>query len=186
MRQRSERPSSVRSSSRRQQILWIGGGLILAAGIGIAALAGRPVQPFAPSADAIGAAGAPTWPVVEVYKSPACGCCTKWVEHLQAQGFTVKTTEREDLTTLKASHGVPPQLQTCHTALVGGYVVEGHVPAADLRRLLTDRPDVVGLAVAGMPTGSPGMEEPGRATQPYEVVAFGKNGATYVFATYGG
>jgi hypothetical protein len=125
-------------------------------------------------------------PKVEVYKSATCGCCSKWVEHLQANGFTVQTTNREDLADLKAKHGVPRRVQSCHMAVVNGYVVEGHVPAADVRRLLKERPSIVGLAVPGMPIGSPGMEMSGRKTQPFDVlVAFDKDGQTRAFAGHG-
>jgi hypothetical protein len=124
-------------------------------------------------------------PTVEVYKSATCGCCSKWVEHLQANGFTVRTTNREDLADLKAKHGVPRRVQSCHMAVVNGYVVEGHVPAADVQRLLKDRPAIVGLAVPGMPIGSPGMEMQGRKAQPFDVLAFDKDGKTQVFASHG-
>ena len=124
-------------------------------------------------------------PAVEVYKSVACGCCSKWVEHLQANGFTVRTTNREDLADLKAKHGVPRRVQSCHMAIVNGYVVEGHVPAADVQRLLKERPPIVGLAVPGMPIGSPGMEMQGQKAQPFDVLAFDKDGQTRVFASHG-
>ena len=122
---------------------------------------------------------------VDVYKNPTCGCCTKWVEHLQAHGFTVRTTNLDNLADVKAKHRVPRQVQSCHTALVNGYVLEGHVPAADVSRLLRERPAIAGLAVAGMPTGSPGMEVPGAKTAPYDVVAFDNDGNTRVFASHG-
>ena len=127
----------------------------------------------------------PQKPTVEVYKSATCGCCSKWVEHLQANGFTVHTTNREDLAELKAKHGVPRRVQSCHMAVVSGYVVEGHVPAADVQRLLKERPAVIGLAVPGMPIGSPGMEVQGRKAQPFDVLAFDKDGQTRVFASHG-
>lgn len=123
--------------------------------------------------------------IVEVFKTPTCGCCSKWVEHLRAQGFTVRTTGLDNLAEVKARHRVPPQVQSCHTALVNGYVLEGHVPAADVWRLLKERPAVAGLAVAGMPSGSPGMEVHGAKTQPYNVLAFDKQGKIQVFASYG-
>ena len=113
-------------------------------------------------------------PEIRVYKSPTCGCCEKWVEHLRAEGFTVHTTDVPDVTPIKLENGVAPELSACHTAFVGGYVVEGHVPASDIRRLLAERPKVAGLAVPGMPVGSPGMEGP-RAV-PYEVLSFGEQG----------
>ncbi|MEZ5318168.1 MAG: DUF411 domain-containing protein [Vicinamibacterales bacterium] len=125
-------------------------------------------------------------PVVELYKDPGCGCCTKWAEHLQDHGFTVRTTETPNLAAFNASHGVPGGVQSCHTALVGGYIVEGHVPASDIQRLLRERPAVAGLAVPGMPIGSPGMEVPGRQPQAYDVLTFEKDGTTSVFVRHGG
>lgn len=113
-------------------------------------------------------------PTVTVYKSPTCGCCAKWVTHLEENGFDVKSTDVADLTLIKVKFDVPGQLQSCHTAVVGGYVVEGHVPADVVKRLLEEKPDVAGLAVPGMPIGSPGMEVEGRPAEPYDVIAFGK------------
>jgi|SRR5687767_5102853 hypothetical protein len=123
-------------------------------------------------------------PSVEVYKDPSCGCCSKWVDHLQANGFTVKTTDRADLADLKAKHRVPQKVQSCHMALVDGYVVEGHVPAEDVKRLLKQRPAIVGIAVPGMPIGSPGMEVAGMKAQAFDVLAFDKAGQTRVFASH--
>jgi len=120
---------------------------------------------------------------VTVYKSPTCGCCKLWVDHLAAAGFEVQVHERTDLAAEKQRLGVPPRLAACHTAVVDGYVVEGHVPAADLRRLLAERPDVAGLAVPGMPMGSPGMEF--GPPVPYDVLTFDRDGATRVFASHG-
>ena len=113
-------------------------------------------------------------PEVHVYKSPTCGCCEKWVEHLRAEGFAVRTTDVPDVTPIKLENGIAAELSSCHTAFVGGYVVEGHVPASDVRRLLAEKPDVAGLAVPGMPIGSPGMEGPG--AKGYEVLSFGAQG----------
>lgn len=112
---------------------------------------------------------------VMVYKSPSCGCCGGWVDHMRANGFTVAVKEHDDLTPVKARLGVPDSLQSCHTAEVGGYVVEGHVPAANIRRLLAERPRARGLAVPGMPAGSPGMEDGGRR-EAYRVILFGDGG----------
>jgi hypothetical protein len=123
-------------------------------------------------------------PAVEVFKSPTCGCCSKWVDHLRAHGFTVRTTETEAIDDIKAKHQIPQSARSCHTALVGGYVVEGHVPAADVQRLLKERPAIAGIAVPGMPIGSPGMEVPGVKAQPFDVVAFTKQGTTRVFASH--
>ena len=123
--------------------------------------------------------------IVQVFKSPTCGCCSKWVEHLKANGFATRVTNLDDLRNLKARHGVPSRLQSCHTAIVEGYVIEGHVPATDMRRLLKERPSSAGLAVPGMPTGSPGMEVAGAKVQPYDVIAFDKQGTTRVFGSHG-
>lgn len=126
----------------------------------------------------------PQQPSVEVFKSPTCGCCSKWVDHLRAHGFTVHITEIEAIDEVKAKHQIPKAARSCHTALVGGYVVEGHVPAADVQRLLKERPAVAGIAVPGMPIGSPGMEVPGTKAQAYDVIAFTKQGTTRVFASH--
>jgi hypothetical protein len=124
-------------------------------------------------------------PTVEVFKSATCGCCNGWVEHLRSNGFTVRTTNTETLDALKTKHQIPAQVRSCHTGLVGGYVVEGHVPAADIHRLLKERPAVAGIGVPGMPIGSPGMEVAGVKPQAYDVVAFTKEGTTRVFASHG-
>lgn len=121
-------------------------------------------------------------PSVVVYKTPTCGCCTKWVEHLEANGFRVMAQNRDDLTPIRRQHGIPPRLTSCHTALVGSYVVEGHVPAADVKRLLADKPAIKGIAVPGMPIGSPGMEGP--TPQRYETIAFTADGQLSVFARH--
>jgi hypothetical protein len=123
-------------------------------------------------------------PLVEVFKTPTCGCCSQWVEHMRTNGFAVRTNDLADLTDIKKSRGVPDQVQSCHTAVVNGYVVEGHVPAADVHRLLKEKPAIAGIAVAGMPVGSPGMEYPGTKAQPYTVMSFDKNGVTRVFAKH--
>ena len=126
-------------------------------------------------------------PTLEVFKSPTCGCCSKWVDHAKENGFTTKVTELSDdaLDALKAKHGIPRTAQSCHTVLVGGYVVEGHVPATEVKRLLKERPAIAGIAVPGMPIGSPGMEVPGMKAAPFDVIAFGKDGSTRVFASHG-
>jgi hypothetical protein len=126
----------------------------------------------------------PARPLVEVFKSPTCGCCVNWVKHMQANGFFVRTTDVGDLTKIKKSRKVPADVQSCHTAVVNGYVVEGHVPAADVLRLLKDKPAVSGIAVGGMPIGSPGMETPYVKAEPYRVLSFDQNGATRVYATH--
>ena len=116
-----------------------------------------------------------------VYKTAACGCCSNWVEYVKRHGFTVKTEDVTDLTAIKVEHGVPPGMQSCHTALVDGYVIEGHVPVESIERMLEERPDIAGLAVPGMPAGSPGMEVPGRAADSYDVIAFDRAGNTSVY-----
>ena len=127
--------------------------------------------------------GAAALPEVVVYKSPTCGCCTEWVAHLRRHGFPVRSEDVAELQPVKARHGVPEELQSCHTALVGGYVVEGHVPADLVERLLRERPKVAGIAVPGMPVGSPGMEVPGARAERYRVLTFDRGGRTGVFAT---
>jgi hypothetical protein len=123
-------------------------------------------------------------PTIDVFKTSTCGCCKIWVEHLRSSGFTVKTTDVEDLSGIKAKHGVPSKLQSCHTGVVDGYVVEGHVPAADIHRILKERPKVAGLAVPGMPIGSPGMEVKGVTPQPFDVMAFEKGGKSTVYSSH--
>jgi hypothetical protein len=120
---------------------------------------------------------------IDVYKDPTCGCCANWVGHLRKNGFAVHSEDVADINSVKAKYNVPAALRSCHTAVVNGYVIEGHVPAADVKRLLTTRPtDVVGLAVPGMPVGSPGME--GSNPQAYQVLAFDKGGRSRIFASY--
>jgi hypothetical protein len=122
-------------------------------------------------------------PLVIVHRDPLCGCCGGWTEHVEAAGFPVRTVETSDLEAVKTWLGVPAEVGSCHTAEVDGYVIEGHVPAAALRRLLAERPSATGLAVPGMPIGSPGMEIPGAAPDRYDVLLFGPTGQT-VFATF--
>jgi len=115
-----------------------------------------------------------------VYKSPSCGCCKKWVQHVEANGFKAVVQDLENLDEIKRTMAVPGALQSCHTALVGTYVVEGHVPADVVHKMLKEKPAIHGLAVPGMPSGSPGME--GGAVEHYEIVAFERNGKTKVYA----
>lgn len=118
-----------------------------------------------------------------VYKSASCGCCAKWVEHVQKHGFTVKTVNVDDIMAVKAKAGIPDKLASCHTTMVGGYVVEGHVPAADIKKLLASKPKARGIAVAGMPMGSPGMEH-GDHREPFKTVLIKADGSTAVFASH--
>ena len=150
-----------RTAGRRVLYLALALGL---GGAGVAALAPNSVQASQ----------------VTIYKSPTCGCCTKWVSYLERQGFETEVVSTTDLASVHAENGVPHELGSCHTAVVDGYVLEGHVPAAEIKRLLSERPAVAGLAVPGMPAGSPGMEGPVR--QRYDVLAFQKDGASVVFA----
>jgi hypothetical protein len=124
---------------------------------------------------------APARTPITVYKSATCGCCANWNDHLRANGFAVTSHDLPDVNVVKDKHGVPQTLRSCHTALVGRYVVEGHVPADLIRKLMRERPAVAGLAVPGMPMGSHGMEGP--RTDRYQVLTFDKAGETTVFAT---
>jgi hypothetical protein len=130
---------------------------------------------------AVSAAQQPAAFPVTVYKSPTCGCCAKRNEHMKANGFAVTSNDMPDMASIKDKNGVPAPLRSCHTAIVGGYVIEGHVPADVIKKLLRERPQVAGIAVPGMPMGSPGMEGPTKDT--YQVVSFDKKGATTVYAT---
>ncbi len=119
-------------------------------------------------------------PSITVYKTSTCGCCSLWVDHLRARDFDVRAVDVEDIDAVKRTYGVPTGLGSCHTAVVGGYVVEGHVPADAVARMLRERPAIAGIAVPGMPMGSPGMEVPGR-NQPYEIVSFDRSGKYEVY-----
>lgn len=123
---------------------------------------------------------------IQVYKTPTCGCCTKWVEALRAAGLKPSINELDDLTPVRATYGVIDTLSSCHTARIGGYTIEGHVPPSDILRLLQERPKALGLAVPGMPIGSPGMEMLGAAAEPYAtLLLLDAKGATRVFARHG-
>lgn len=121
---------------------------------------------------------------IAVYKTPTCACCDAWISHLRGAGFMVSVNILADLRGLRSSHGLAETLASCHSARVAGYFVEGHVPAADIRRLLAERPEAVGIAVPGMPPGSPGMETPGGDREPYDTLLVLKNGATRLFARH--
>ena len=120
-------------------------------------------------------------PIVHVWKDPTCGCCAGWVEHLRAAGYPVEVEETPDLGAIKREKGIPTALTFCHTATVDGYVIEGHVPADVIDRVLAERPEVAGAAVPGMPIGSPEMEVAGEAPVHYEIVAFTPTGETNVY-----
>ncbi|HEX7048820.1 MAG TPA: DUF411 domain-containing protein [Longimicrobiales bacterium] len=132
------------------------------------------------SAPAGGAAPDAFSATITVYKSPTCGCCNKWIEHLREHGFQVIAHDTTEMAQVKDAHGVARALRSCHTAIVDGYVIEGHVPADVIQRLLAERPELAGLAVPGMPMGAPGMEGP--RAEPYDVIAFDHEGRTSVYA----
>lgn len=119
---------------------------------------------------------------IAVYKDASCGCCGKWVEHVRAAGFEARVVDTPKMDAIKARFGVPAQMRSCHTAVVGGYVIEGHVPASDIRALLAKKPRVAGLAAPGMPPGSPGMDIPN--SPGYTVFAFGRDGTATPFARH--
>ena len=120
-------------------------------------------------------------PIV-VYKDPSCGCCGKWVAHMEANGFKASVTNSSEMPAIKKRYQLPGRLASCHTSIVGGYVIEGHVPAGDIRRLLKEKPKVVGLAIPGMPQSAPGMDL--KPFQPYEVLSFDASGKTAVYARH--
>lgn len=119
---------------------------------------------------------------ITVFKSPTCGCCGKWIEHLRKNGYEVKVSNVEAMDAVKSRFNVPAEMRSCHTAVIGGYVIEGHVPASDIQRLLKEKPKVAGLAAPGMPPGAPGMEA--SRAEPYSVMSFTKDGASAVFAKH--
>lgn len=148
----------------------------------VAAVASVPPKP--PTV-AVPAPTAPvTLPLVTVHKSPTCSCCVLWVDHLRAAGFEVQVNDSEDLGPIKQSAGVPAEKASCHTARVGDYFVEGHVPAEDIKRLLAEKPDARGLVLPGMPAGSPGMEMPDGSRQSYTVELVRRGGSAEEFAKH--
>jgi hypothetical protein len=153
---------------RRRNVL-MAVGAVLAVGLGIAGVRAEQA----------------TSEKITVYKTSTCGCCSLWVKHLQANGFQVEAhdIDQDKLTGIAREAGVTADLQSCHTAKVGRYVVEGHVPAADIQRMLKERPAIAGISAPGMPMGSPGMEQ-GGVKQPYDVVAFTKSGQRSVFTKH--
>jgi hypothetical protein len=118
-----------------------------------------------------------------LYKSPYCGCCKAWAKHVEKAGFDIEVIEQADNNKQREAYGVTPELASCHTAIIGGYVIEGHVPVADIQRLLKEKPAITGLAVPGMPASSPGMDVPNN-TDPYQVIAFSKDGKKSVYSEY--
>ena len=138
---------------------------------------------LAPAPAALGATSAADSPLMKVVRAPDCGCCGAWIDHLRAAGFAVDVTMSDDVAAFKEQHGVPQALWSCHTALVQGYLIEGHVPARDILRLLDERPDAVALTVPGMPWGAPGMG-PEAERDAYDVILIRRDGGTEVFARY--
>jgi hypothetical protein len=125
-------------------------------------------------------AAQPALPTMVVHKTPTCGCCEKWVSHMRQAGFTLDVRNIDDTTAERAKAGVPSELASCHTGVVDGYAVEGHIPATVVKRMLQERPKIAGIAAPGMPVGSPGMEQPGYG-EPYDVIAFDKSGKRSVY-----
>jgi len=150
-----------------RRALFAAGGLLVAAGAVVALRVPAAAAPF-----------------VRVYKDPHCGCCQAWADRLVSAGFRVDVVAHDDMAAVKRAAGVPDDLASCHTATVEGYTVEGHVPPEDVHRLLRERPPIAGLAVPGMPIGSPGMEVPGRGAEPFDTIAFERGGARSVFRSH--
>ena len=128
--------------------------------------------------------GAIVKPAIKVYKSPACGCCSEWVDRLREAGFHVVVDESSDLDAIKSKFAIPEDLASCHTGVINGYAVEGHVPPNDIKNFIRRRSNALGLAVPGMPTNSPGMEAPGMANEPYTVWEFFRDGKRKAFAKH--
>jgi hypothetical protein len=148
--------------------------VVQAAGLGMALAGGRRLLAYSAENPA----------TLTVYKSPTCGCCAKWVDHVKAAGFATVVHDDDDMRVVKDNLGVPASLRSCHTAQLENYVIEGHVPAEDIHRLLKDRPKVAGLAVPGMPASSPGMAVAGEPHEPFDVLSFQLDGSTRVFARH--
>jgi hypothetical protein len=121
---------------------------------------------------------------LSVFKDAGCGCCGLWIKHMESNGFAATATNADDMDAIKAKHGVPASLRSCHTTIVDGYVIEGHVPATYVQRLLKERPAIAGIGVPGMPIGSPGMEVAGMKPQSFDVFSFDKAGRTRIFASH--
>lgn len=168
------------------RIRWVLVIIVVLVAAGLSAYLFRASEPVtAPSLPApVAVLVAPSSPdALVVYKSPTCGCCADWVDHLEAEGFSVDVHDRDDMNTVKSLLGVPRELASCHTATVGDYVIEGHVAATEIKRLLAEKPKALGLAVPGMPIGSPGMEMDDKR-MPYDTLLFNQDGAA-VFASHG-
>ena len=165
-----EKSDYSKKKTKRAAIGFMGAGGVLAIAFGI-------LLWLEPMADANAAE-------ITVYKSPTCGCCRDWVDHLRDEGFKVITHDRNNMDAIKSTYGVKRNLQSCHTAEVDGYVVEGHVPASDIKRMLQEKPQIVGLASPGMPQKSPGMQPDGAKPAGCDVLSFDKQGKTQVYKRY--
>ena len=146
-------------------------------------------NPMAPAASSTTAAPEATpslsdLPLVVVHKNESCGCCNGWIDHMRQAGFNVEARNEDDMGPIKTRAGIPAGKGSCHTAIVGGYFIEGHVPAEDIKRLLAEQPDAKGLVLPGMPAGSPGMEMPDGRSEPYTVELVARDGSTTPFARH--
>lgn len=159
-----------RKTNKFKTAYWVGG--LAAIALSVAAATGLFSPKYLPADEAD----------ITVYKSPTCGCCSKWIDHLEDNGLSVAVRDRQNMQPIKKEFGVDGQYQSCHTALIGGYVIEGHVPAADIKRLVSEKTAIKGLAVPGMPMGSPGMEGP--RTDNYSVLAIDQDGSASVYNRY--
>lgn len=174
--------------SRIRMMSVIAGGALLW-GCGSTAPEPAPAPPVAEAvAEVAPAPPAPTasaFPLMTIHRTPTCGCCGAWQTHVEAAGYAVEVVEEEDLAPLKQALGVPSDMASCHTAIVGDYFIEGHVPAEDIARLLSEKPDARGLALPGMPLGSPGMESPDGEVEPYTVLLIQRDGSSTPFSQHG-
>ncbi len=152
-------------------------------GLSVMVSACSPQQSMQDSAQSAVLSSETAMPSMVVYKSPTCGCCSEWIEYVEKAGFPITAIDHDDVDSIKAAHGLTnPALKSCHTAVVDGYVIEGHVPLSDIERLLAERPEIVGLTAPGMPMMSPGMGS--ETPMDYDVLAFDKNGESSVYASY--
>lgn len=165
-----EKSDYSKKKTKRATIGFMGAGGVLAIAFGV-------LLWLEPMADANAAE-------ITVYKSPTCGCCKDWVDHLRDEGFKVITRDRDNMDAIKSTYGVKRNLQSCHTAVVDGYVVEGHVPASDIKRMLQQKPKIVGLSAPGMPQKSPGMQAASEKPAGYDVLSFDQQGKTQVYKRY--
>ena len=164
----SVRPDAAAASVSRRRLLEV-----VAGGVGVLVLGGFRWPAGATTVSA---------PAITVYKSPSCGCCHLWIRHLQGAGFQVTPRDVNDVTPYRKKYGVPASLASCHTAVIDGYSIEGHVPADVIQKLLKEKPAIAGLAAPGMPQGSPGMEQGGPAEH-YDIISFTRSGKTAVYAS---